>query len=101
MAMSKAAMPPIQPVMPTDRNHPLFAAYMQHRNFCANNLITAQSFEGFVYCHERDKRDDEFKSHPKFKEFQNWMRDTKAGGRNCPAGTFPDNFKYWLNGNRW
>ncbi len=99
--MSKAALPPIQPKMPTDQTHPLYRSYLAHRNFCNRMMITATSWEGFVYQDERNKNHDEISAHPKFKEFQNWMRETKAGGRNCPVGCFPDNFKYWLEGNRW
>lgn len=74
---------------------------MQHRNFCANNLITATSWDGFVYQHERDRLDNDYKAHPKFLEFQQWMRDNRAGARKCPAGAFPANFEYWLTGARW
>ena len=24
-----------------------------------------------------------------------------AGARRCPAGGFPDNFNFWLDGGRW
>jgi hypothetical protein len=103
MDISAAALPPVQPTMPSDTAHPLYRAYVSHRNFCAAKLITAQSWEGFVYQHGRNIQDQQAMAHPRFSEFQNWMRDTKAGGRKCPVvgGSFPANFEYWLTGGRW
>lgn len=104
MDISPAALPPKQPAMPSEaeRFHPLYQAYMQHRDFCIRKMITATSWEGFVYQHNRDRCNDEIAKHPRFAEFQQWMRANRGGARPCPAGNaFPQNFEYWLTGGRW
>lgn len=50
----------------------------------------------------RHARDVLATQHPRFPEFQAWMRETRAGVRRCPGGvSFPANFGYWLGGGRW
>jgi hypothetical protein len=102
MDISAAALPPIQPaISAADRGHPLFSLYSQHRAFCSNNLIEASSFPDWLFQYERDIAAQEIAKHPRFKEWQQWMRDNQGGARACPAGTFPHNFNYWLEGGRW
>jgi hypothetical protein len=102
MDMSAAALPPCQPaISEADRSHPLFPAYMQHRNSCIRLMVTANTFEGFKFQARHEAKCDVAEEHPRFKEFQSWMRETKAGGRKCPAGSFPENFYFWVEGGRW
>lgn len=40
-----------------------------------------------------------WEAHPRFVEFQRWMRETRGGERlRVP---FPRNFQLWLDGKRW
>jgi hypothetical protein len=107
--MSPAALPPRQPpIRAKDREHPLFPAYMQHRNGMANKLVEALSFDGFVYQHNREQAEVPFLQHPRRAEFVAWCRQTQSGRRKCcptkgnPNGLiWPANFQYWLDGGRW
>ena len=109
MDISPAAQPPIQPpVSDKDREHPRWRQYEAHRNFCIQKMITANSFEGWLYQHEAEKRSTAWSKHERYPEFLAWMRETQAGGRKClpskdwPDGIyFPDNFIHWLEGGRW
>lgn len=102
MNMSKAALPPRQPpISDRDRAHPLFPEYQRHRSSAAINLIEASSFQDWLYQRERNAADAAAADHPDFPAFQAWMRQHKGGARRCPAGAFPDNFKFWLEGGRW
>jgi hypothetical protein len=102
MDMSSAALPPNQPhISEADRKHPLFVLYMQHRTSCNRLMIQASSFADWLACHQAEQVRDSAAQHPRFREFQRWMRVTQAGRRKCPAGDFPANFEYWLTGARW
>lgn len=102
MDMSKAALPPRYiPISEEDRNHPRFNEYMVWRGNMSRLMVEASSFADWLYQKEFQEKCDNWCNHPKYNEFLNWMRATKAGARKCPAGAFPENFKFWLNGNRW
>lgn len=103
MNMSPSAIAPRQsPISETDRAHPLFGEYNCYRSSMSILLVEAASFSDWLFQRERQKADDIAAQHPRFPEFQAWMRDTRAGGRRCPGGvSFPANFKYWLTGGRW
>lgn len=102
MDMSPAALPPRQPTI-TDahRAHPLFPTYQHYRNWCAATLIEASGFHDWLYQREQAEARDHAAHHPQFPAFQAWMRDSQGGARPCPAGSFPDNFQFWLDGGRW
>ena len=38
---------------------------------------------------------------PEYQDFTAWLRANKGGARPCPAGNFPHNFKFWMEGGRW
>lgn len=103
MDISAAALPPRQPaILPSDRQHPRFAAYMQMRAGFSAKLIEAPSFSDWLACEQRQARHDELAADPQFPAFQRWMRETRGGGRPCPAGnSFPANFTFWREGGRW
>ena len=52
-------------------------------------------------CYKKEKAAIERNSNPDYQNFMAWMRANKGGARPCPAGEFPHNFKYWLDGGRW
>lgn len=102
MDMSPAALPPIQPdIRESDRLHPLFVLYQQHRNVCTLNLLECESFADWLRCYERNLRDREIARHPRYQSFVEWMQTNQGGARKCPAGAFPQNFHFWLEGGRW
>lgn len=102
MEMSKAAIAPRQPaIRELDREHPWFPIYMAYLASMSMQLVQADSFADWKRHREDAERDQHIQSHPRFKEFQQWMGDTKGGARKCPAGVFPNNFRFWLEGGRW
>ena len=102
MDISKAALPPRQPsINPADRAHPLFRVYDAYRTSCACRLIEADGFRDWLGQYERNLLEQRQKIHARYNEFVEWMRDTQGGARTCPAGRFPHNFNYWLEGGRW
>lgn len=102
MNMSKAALPPRQPlILEKDRKHPLFAAYEQHRSSCNRLLVEASSFADWLCQYEHDVANIRAAAHPKYSAFLDWMRDNQGGARKCPVGAFPHNLYYWIDGGRW
>lgn len=102
MDISAAALPPRQPTISTkDRTHPLFRLYQQHLSSCSLNLIEASAFADWLYQREQNEKSESAAAHPRYADFLAWMRANRAGARPCPAGTFPRNFQYWLDGGRW
>lgn len=102
MDISPAALPPRQPqVTDADRADPLFPEYARWRAAMATQLVEADSFADWKRHRAQEAYRDDAAEHPRYPEFLQWMRQTKAGGRPCPGGAFPANFNYWLAGGRW
>lgn len=103
MNISQAAMPPSQPSLrDVDRDHPWFPIYMQYRATMSAQLVEADSFANWKSHREHEERMQHIQRHPRFSEFQMWMRDNRGGARKCPGGnSFPNNFRFWLEGGRW
>lgn len=98
MNISPACLPPRQPLITEqDRAHPLFREYQAHRASMSQLLVEAPSFSNWLYQREQQTKSDTAVA----PQFFAWMRQNKAGARRCPAGVFPDNFKFWLDGGRW
>jgi hypothetical protein len=102
MQMSAAALPPIHgEILPADRKHPRFAEYQDYRSAMSLLLVRADGFRDWLHQREAESESDKWVKHPRYAEFRAWMCATKAGGRRCPEGSFPHNFKFWLGGGRW
>ena len=102
MNMSQAALPPRQPsITERDRAHPQFRAYQAYCSSMSTQLVEASAFSDWLHQQEQHAASDQAATDTRYPEFLAWMRQTKAGGRKCPAGAFPANFRYWLDGARW
>lgn len=102
MEMSRSALPPQQPpISEQDRSHPLFPIYHQHRSACQRLLVQADTFSNWLYQYERNLDRCNAASDPRYSSFLEWMRTNQGGSRTCPAGQFPHNFYYWIEGGRW
>lgn len=102
MDISKAALPPIQPLIQlADRNHPLFPTYMQYRAGCSRMLVAADGFRDWLGQYERNLVHSAAATDPKYPAFLDWMHKNQGGARKCPAGCFPHNFYFWIEGGRW
>lgn len=109
MDMSSAALPPRSgQYTKRDEAHPLFNVYRQYQASRRNLMIDCEDFRDWLSCYEREQMSDHYAKHPRFSEFQQWMRDEQAGRRKClptrdlPNGLcFPANFIYWIDGGRW
>lgn len=101
MDMSKAALPAISgKVSKADQNHPLYLEWCRFESNCNRLMIDGQNFSDWLYQREQAEYRDNWAKHPQYPAFLVWMRETKAGGRKSP-GAFPENFKAWMNGERW
>lgn len=109
MDMSKAALPAISgTATKADETHPLYNEWRKAEASNRRNLINGQNFKDWLYQREQNANRDDWAKHAQYPAFLVWMRETKAGGRNCrptkdmPYGlSFPENFKAWLEGERW
>src|SRR4051794_32267593 len=102
MDMSPAALPPPAPrISPADRRHPLFPVYEQHRRSCVTLLIQCADFQDWLAVRAHQAVRDHAAEHPRYDEFVAWMQANQGGARRCPAGDFPNNFNFWLDGGRW
>lgn len=102
MQISAACIAPHQPlVTEADRKHPLFALYSQHRSSCSNLLIEASTFRDWLSQYKNELVNANAASDPRYSRFLDWMQINQGGARKCPAGTFPHNFYYWIEGGRW
>lgn len=102
MDMSKAAIAPRQPIITeADRKHPLFPIYNEYRAGCSRMLVQASHFKDWLSQYERELVNAKAASDPRYSKFLDWMIDNKGGARKCPAGMFPHNFYFWLEGGRW
>lgn len=102
MNISSAALPPVQPnVTAADRVHPLFPIYNQHRAACSRLLVQADSFRDWLAHYEHDLKNARAAADPRYPRFLDWMIANQGGARKCPAGSFPHNFYFWIEGGRW
>lgn len=102
MDMSKAAMPAKYGfATKQDEADPLFSKYREYRSVMSKLMIDCESFKDWKMCYLRNQKEDNIAKHKEFKNFQKWMFENQGGARKCPAGCFPKNFEYWLNGGRW
>jgi hypothetical protein len=102
MDMSKAALPPRQPHhTKADAEHPLFPLWRQHVSSCNRLLIQASDFRDWKTCYERELVNSNAASDPRYPRFLDWMNANQGGARKCPAGMFPHNFYFWIEGGRW
>jgi hypothetical protein len=102
MDMSAAALPPRSGIVTeVERKDPLYLKFQQYQASCRKNLIDCPDFADWKAAEQRQAELAEISRHPQFPAFQQWMRDTQGGARKCPAGSFPENFFYWLDGKRW
>jgi len=102
MDMSKAAMPArYGRVTKADEAHPLFPLYRQYRSSMSRLMVDSSDFRDWLGQYEQELVSVEFSKHPRMSEFLQWMKVNQGGARKCPAGAFPHNFKFWLEGGRW
>lgn len=102
MHLSAVALPPQQPpISYHERQDPDYPAYNRYRIAMNSLLVEADSFSAWKRQRESSRERLKAMAHPRFREFQAWMRRTQGGARPCPAGVFPANFQYWLAGGRW
>lgn len=102
MDMSKAALPPSYGhASEKDHSHPLFPIYRQYRASMSMLLVNSEDFKDWLYSYEQNLICDNAAKHNKYPEFMAWMKANQGGARKCPAGVFPHNFNYWMEGGRW
>lgn len=103
MDMSAAALPPKSGhYTEADRADPDFREYQDHLSSCRRLMIDASDFRNWKFQKEQNAIRDDAAADPLYPAFLAWIRETKAGGRKCPAGDyFPKNFEYWKSGCRW
>lgn len=102
MMMSQAALPPPPPrVAEADRRHPLYAEFQNYRAGCSRLLIQCQDFDDWVACKAREEKNARLAERPEYPAFMAWMKTNQGGARRCPAGCFPANFLFWIDGGRW
>lgn len=100
MDMSKAALPAISGnASPADSLHPLYKEWVRAEASNRRNMINGQNFRDWLYQREQQETNQNWVKHPQYPAFLVWMRETKAGGRGNRV--FPENFKAWMNGERW
>jgi hypothetical protein len=102
MNMSKAALPPrYGQASAEDHKHPLFPIYRQYRASMTMLLVNSEDFRDWLHTYEAQLVRDNAAKHNEYPAFMKWMKLNQGGARKCPAGVFPHNFNYWLNGGRW
>ncbi len=102
MDMSKAALPAkFGYASKEDEKHPLLSVYRQYRSNMTRLMVNSENFRDWLHNYEANLVRENAAKHEKYPEFMTWMRANQGGARKCPAGAFPYNFNYWLNGGRW
>lgn len=100
MDMSSAALPPISGyASKADESHPRYREWRNYEASCAQRMIDGMNFRAWLAQSERFAELDNWAKHPQYPAFLIWMRETKAGARGNRV--FPENFKAWMNGERW
>jgi hypothetical protein len=102
MDMSKSALPArYGRASAQDEKHPLFHVYQQYRNSMSRLMVNSSDFRDWLYSYEQNLICENAAKHNDYPKFMEWMIANQGGTRKCPAGVFPHNFNYWLNGGRW
>ena len=102
MEMSKAALSArYGKATQQDEKHPLFNLYRQYRSSMSAQLVDSEDFRDWLYSYEAQIVRDNAAKHEGYPDFMAWMRANQGGARKCPAGCFPHNFNYWMQGGRW
>lgn len=102
MNMSKAAMPArYGRATVQEEKHPLFPTYQQYRSGMSKLMVDSVDFSDWLFSYERQLEADNAAKHAEYPEFMKWMKINQGGARKCPAGVFPHNFYFWINGGRW
>jgi hypothetical protein len=104
MDMSAAALPPrYGQIDKADEAHPRAPEFRSYRFGMSRLMVDSDDFRDWLASVERQEKLDAEAAHPRFREFQDWMRANQGGARRIPgeAQGFPHNFRYWLSGGRW
>jgi hypothetical protein len=102
MDMSKAALPAKYGYASTqDEKHPLFSVYHQYRASMSALMVDSSNFSDWLFQYEQNLVGESAAKHKLYPEFMKWMKANQGGARRCPAGAFPNNMHYWINGGRW
>ena len=102
MEMSRAALPArYGRASEQDEKHPLFKLYQQYRSNMFKLLVDSVDFRDWLFSYEAELVRSIYVKHEKYADFMKWMIVNQGGARSCPAGAFPHNFVYWLEGGRW
>ena len=102
MDISKAALPArYGKASKQDEKHPLFPIYQRYRAGMSAQLVNSEDFSDWLYSYEQNLYRESFTKHVDYPKFMEWMKANQGGARKCPAGVFPHNFNFWLNGGRW
>lgn len=102
MDMSAAALPArYGHASEADHAHPRFNEYARYRSGMSRLMVDSADFRDWLRQTEYHESNDAWAEHEKYPAFLAWMRAEQGGARKCPAGSFPNNFKYWLDGGRW
>ena len=86
---------------PKDRENERFPIYNKYRNACIKHDIECEGFATWLALNERLEKDKTFSANSQFSGFRQWMVAEQGGSRRCPAGIFPENYLFWVNGGRW
>lgn len=102
MNMSKAASPArYGKASKEDEKHPLFSSYRQYRSDMSKLMVDSADFRDWLFAYEQNQLRENAEKHEKYPAFKAWMIKNQGGARKCPAGAFPHNMYYWIDGGRW
>lgn len=86
---------------PQDQKHPLFTTYQQYRSGMSRLMVDSVDFRDWLYGYEQEIVMVDATKNTQFPAFMKWMAANKGGARRCPAGDFPHNMYFWIEGGRW